>query len=160
MPSYNKVILMGNLVRDPELRVTASGLSICRFGLAINRLFQTKDGEKKEEVTFVDVDCFGKTADTVAKYFSKGKPMFMEGRLKLDSWETPHGERRSRLGVILESFQFIADTGGNNSGGSGRSSGPRSQQAQGASGSRARSEYELERQSAGGPADDDDDVPF
>jgi single-strand DNA-binding protein len=109
MSSFNKVILMGNLTRDPELRVTASGLSICKLSLATNRVFQTKEGERKEEVTFVDIDAFGRQAETISKYMSKGRSLLVEGRLKLDSWETPQGEKRSRLGVVLENFQFTGD---------------------------------------------------
>ncbi len=111
MASFNKVILMGNLTRDPELRVTASGLSICKLSMATNRVYQTKDGERKEEVTYVDVDAFGRQAETISKYMSKGRPLLVEGRLKLDSWETPQGEKRSKLGVVLENFQFTGDRG-------------------------------------------------
>lgn len=111
MASFNKVILMGNLTRDPELRVTAGGLSICKLSLATNRVFQTKDGERKEEVTYVDIDAFGRQAETISKYMSKGRSILVEGRLKLDSWETPQGEKRSKLGVVLENFQFTGDRG-------------------------------------------------
>lgn len=107
MASYNKVILMGNLTRDPEMRVTASGLSICKFGIAVSRKFKTADGEMKEETTFVDIDSFGRQAETISKYMAKGRPIHLEGRLKLDQWETQQGEKRSKLGVILESFQFV-----------------------------------------------------
>ena len=103
---------MGNLTRDPELRVTASGLSICKLSMATNRVYQTKDGEKKEEVTYVDIDAFGRQAETISKYMSKGRALLVEGRLKLDSWETPQGDKRSKLGVVLENFQFTGDRGG------------------------------------------------
>lgn len=112
MASFNKVILMGNLTRDPELRVTAGGLSICKLSMATNRVYQTKDGERKEEVTYVDIDAFGRQAETISKYMSKGRALLVEGRLKLDSWETPQGEKRSKLGVVLENFQFTGDRGG------------------------------------------------
>lgn len=112
MASFNKVILMGNLTRDPELRVTTSGLSICKLSLATNRVFQTKDGERREEVTYVDIDAFGRQAETISKYMSKGRPILVEGRLKLDSWETPQGDKRSKLAVVLENFQFTGDRGG------------------------------------------------
>jgi len=111
MASYNKVILMGNLTRDPEMRVTASGLSICKFGIAVSRKFKTADGEMKEETTFVDVDAFGRQAETLSKYMAKGRPIHLEGRLKLDQWENQQGEKRSKLGVILESFQFVGSRG-------------------------------------------------
>lgn len=120
MSSFNKVILMGNLTRDPELRVTAGGLSICKLSMATNRVFQTKDGERKEEVTYVDIDVFGRQAETISKYMSKGRSLLVEGRLKLDSWETPQGDKRSKLGVVLENFQFTGgrgDAAGGESGG-------------------------------------------
>jgi single-strand DNA-binding protein len=111
MSSFNKVILMGNLTRDPDLRVTASGLSICKLSLATNRVFQTKDGEKREEVTYVDIDAFGRQAETISKYMAKGRSILVEGRLRLDSWETPQGDKRSKLGVVLENFQFTGGRG-------------------------------------------------
>lgn len=107
MASFNKVILVGNLTRDPELRVTGTGLSICKLGLAVNRSYTGKDGESKDETTFVDVDVFGKQAETLGKYMHKGRPLMIEGRLKLDQWETNDGQKRSKLGVVLETFQFI-----------------------------------------------------
>jgi single-strand DNA-binding protein len=108
MPSLNKVMLMGNLTRDPELRVTPKGTPICQFGLAINRTFKLESGETREEVTFVDVEAWGKQGETIAKYLTKGKPMFVEGRLKLDQWEDKgSGEKRSKLKIVLEQFQFI-----------------------------------------------------
>lgn len=110
MASYNKVILMGNLTRDPELRVTPSGLQICKFSIAINRVFSTADGERREEVTYVDLDSFGKQADVISKYMTKGRSIMVEGRLKLDQWDDKNtGEKRSRLGVVVENFQFLGD---------------------------------------------------
>ncbi len=105
---------MGNLTRDPELRVTVNGLSICKMSIATNRVYQTRDGERREEVTYVDVDSFGRQAETISKYMTKGRPILIEGRLKLDSWETQQGEKRSKLCVVLENFQF---TGGRGEGG-------------------------------------------
>ena len=107
MASFNKVILVGNLTRDPELRVTGTGLSICKLGLAVNRSYTSKDGESKDETTYVDVDAFGKQAEILGKYMQKGRPLMIEGRLKLDQWESSDGQKRSKLGVVLESFQFI-----------------------------------------------------
>ncbi|MBT65487.1 MAG: single-stranded DNA-binding protein [Puniceicoccaceae bacterium] len=129
MASFNKVILMGNLTRDPETRVTVNGLTICKLGLAVSRVFSTKDGERREETTFVDIDAFGKQAEVITKYFRKGKPILVEGRLKLDQWETNEGQKRSKLGVVLENFQFVGgrddndSSGGSGSGGSAASSG-------------------------------------
>ena len=107
MPSFNKVILIVNLTRDPEHRVTTAGNSVCKLGLAVSRKYQTKDGQQREETTFIDIDAFGKAADTLAKYMRKGRPIMVEGRLKLDQWETNEGQKRQKLGVILESFQFL-----------------------------------------------------
>lgn len=124
MASFNKVILMGNLTRDPETRVTAGGLTICKLGLATSRVFSTKDGERREETTFVDIDAFGKQAEVITKYMRKGRPIMIEGRLKLDQWETNDGQKRNKLCVVLENFQFIggrddADSSGSSSGSSG-----------------------------------------
>jgi single-strand DNA-binding protein len=111
MASFNRVILMGNMTRDPELRTTATGLAITKFGMAMSRSFKSQEGESREEATFVDVDSFGKQAELIAKFFSKGKPILVEGRLRLDQWESPNGEKRSRLMVVLENFQFVGTRG-------------------------------------------------
>ena len=105
---------MGRLTRDPELRVTPNGNSVCAFSVATSRKFKGNDGAMKEETTFIDIDSFGKQAEVVSKYFNKGKPIFVEGRLKLDQWES-NGEKRSKLKVVLEGFQFV---GGKEDGGS------------------------------------------
>ena len=108
MASFNKVILMGNLTRDPELRYTSSGTAIAKLGLAVNRVWRDTEGQQKEETTFVDVDAFGKQAETLGQYMQKGRPILVEGRLKLDQWEDKNtGQNRSRLGVVLERFSFI-----------------------------------------------------
>lgn len=112
MASFNRVILLGNLTRDPELKYTAKGTAIARLGLALNRKWKTESGDMKEEVTFVDVDAFGKTAETLSKYLSKGRSVFIEGRLKLEQWDDKKtGEKRSKLGVVLESFSFMDSKG-------------------------------------------------
>lgn len=114
MPNLNKVLLMGNLTRDPELRVLPKGTPICGFGLAINRKFKAGDGgEEREEVIFVDCEAWGKTGETIAKYCAKGKPLYVEGRLKLDQWEdkTTH-EKKSRMKVVVENFQFLGGKDG------------------------------------------------
>jgi single-strand DNA-binding protein len=116
MASLNKVLLMGNLTRDPETRVLPKGTSVCQFGLAINRKFKTESGESREEVLFVDVEAWGKQAETVAKYCTKGRPLYVEGRLKLEQWEDKNTkEKRSRMKVVLEQFQFLGDARGNES---------------------------------------------
>ena len=118
MASFNKVILMGNLTRDPELRYTPSGTAIAKMGLAVNRVWRDAEGQQKEEVTFVDVDAFGKQAETIGQYMQKGRPILVEGRLKLDQWEDKNtGQNRSRLGVVLERFTFVGGGGGQAGGG-------------------------------------------
>jgi single-strand DNA-binding protein len=123
MPSLNKVLLMGNLTRDPELRVTPKGTPICQFSLAINRQFKMESGESREEVIYVDVEAWGKQGETISKYCTKGRPLFVEGRLRLDQWEDKNTkEKRSRMKVVLENFQFLGDgrgAGGAAAGGGG-----------------------------------------
>jgi len=105
--NLNKLSLAGNLTKDPELRYTPKGAAVCKFGIAINRSWKSESGEKKEEVTFVDVDAFGRTAESITQYFKKGRGIYIEGRLKLDAWDDKQtGQKRSKLGVIAESFQF------------------------------------------------------
>jgi len=114
MANLNKVFLMGNLTRDPELRYTPSGTPVCEFGLAINRTFTGRDGEQKEETCFVDVTMWGRRGVVISEYFTKGRPIFIEGRLRYDTWETPDG-RRSKLRVVAENFEFLGSRGGGRS---------------------------------------------
>lgn len=115
--SFNKVILLGNLTRDPELRTLPSGNSVARIGLAVNRRYTAKDGSAKEETTYVDIDAFGKQAETIAKFCTKGSGLLVEGRLKLDQWDDrATGEKRSKLGVVLENFTFVGGSRGGNAG--------------------------------------------
>jgi single-strand DNA-binding protein len=108
MANYNRVILAGALTRDPELRFTPKGTAVAKIGMAINRSWKTETGEKKEEAVFVDIDAFGKQAETIAQYVKKGRPLLVEGRLKLDQWEDKATkQKRSKLGVVLESFSFL-----------------------------------------------------
>ena len=130
MASFNKVILAGNLTRDPELRYTPSGKAIAKFALAVNRNWTTETGEKKEEVTFIDVDAFGRQAEVVSQFMKKGRPLLVEGRLRLDQWDDKQtGQKRSRLGVVLESFSFIDSNRGSEGGEGGESAAPRSRPA-------------------------------
>ncbi len=117
MASFNRVILMGNLTRDPEMRQTQNGTSICRFSIAVNRSFSSQDGSQRDETCFVDVDSFGRTAENISKYFSKGKPILVEGRLRQDSWEDKQGQKRTKLVVVLERFEFIGSARDQQSGG-------------------------------------------
>lgn len=108
MPALNVCHLIGNLTRDPELRVTPKGTAICQFGLAINRSYKDESGQTREDVTFVDVEAWGKTGETIAKYCTKGRPLYVQGRLKLDQWEDKQtGDKRSKLKVVVDSFQFL-----------------------------------------------------
>src|SRR5689334_20073425 len=124
MRGFNKVILIGNLTRDPELRYTPKGTAVAKIGLAINRVWRDETGANKEEVTFVDVDAWGKQAETISQYLKKGRPILVEGRLKLDQWDDKQtNQKRSRLGVVLEAFQFLDSGGGGGGGGFGSGGG-------------------------------------
>lgn len=112
MANFNKVYLIGNLTRDPELRVTPKGTAICQFGLAVNRQFKDESGATRDETTFVDIEAWGRQGETISKYCTKGRPLFVEGRLKFDQWEDKaSGQKRSRLKVVLEGFQFLGGRG-------------------------------------------------
>jgi single-strand DNA-binding protein len=118
MASFNKVILIGNLTRDPELRYTPKGTAIAKIGIAVNRVWTNESGEKKEEVTFIDVDVFGRTAENVGQYMRKGRPIMIEGRLRLDQWDDKQtGQKRSKLGVVAETVQFLGSAQGGGEGG-------------------------------------------
>lgn len=144
--NFNRVILAGYLTRDPEVHYTPKGTPIAKFGLAINRTWKTETGETKEEVTFVDVDAFGRPAEVISQYLKKGRPILVEGRLKLDQWDDKQtGQKRSRLAVVLESFQFLDSGRGD--------SGPRESTPRAASNRPAQS-------SRSGPVTEEDDVPF
>ena len=113
MANLNKVFLIGNLTRDPEVRYTPKGTAIAKLGMAVNRFWTTETGEKKEEVTFVDVDVFGRTAENVGQILRKGSPLFVEGRLRLDTWEDKQtGQKRNKLGVVAERVQFLGSPQG------------------------------------------------
>lgn len=151
--SFNKVFLMGNLTRDVEMRHTPQNTAVGSFGLAVNRKYRTQDGQNHEEVTFVDCEAWGRTAEVMAQYLKKGRPAFIEGRLKLDQWQDQQGNKRSRLKVVVENFQFVDS--GQGGGGGGHSSGG----GGGAGGGGGGSSY------SGGnydsdPIPPDDDIPF
>ena len=143
MANFNKVLLMGNLTRNPELKYTPNGTAVTEFGLATNRNYTSAAGDKKEEVCFVDITFFGKKAEVINEYFSKGKPIFIEGRLKFDSWETGDGQRRSKLRVVAENFVFIGQRGD-----APRSDGPSAPQV---------SDNDIDMNDI---ASKDDDIPF
>lgn len=112
MASYNRVILLGNLTRDPELRYLPSGTAVSEIGLAVNDRRKNANGEWVEETTFVDVTLWSRTAEVASEYLSKGSPVLIEGRLKLDSWETNDGQKRSKLKVVCERMQMLGGRGG------------------------------------------------
>jgi single-strand DNA-binding protein len=108
MASLNKVFLAGNLTRDPELRYTPGGTAVAQFGMAVNRKFKNREGQMQEEATFVDIEVWGRQAETASEYLGKGSGVLVEGRLKLDSWESKQtGEKRSKLRVVGERVQFL-----------------------------------------------------
>ena len=155
MASFNKVILMGNLTRKPEVRYTQGGTAICKFGLAVNRRFKDQTGEWKEEATFVDITFFGKRGEAFAKYHDKGKTAFIEGSLRLDQWDDKQsGEKRSKLYVVGDDWQFVGAAGG---GGAREVSSD-----EGASGGGSGGYGNDARESGGGPPEtlDADEAPF
>jgi len=122
--NYNKVFLAGNLTRDPQVRFFANERAVADFGLAINRRYKTADGQAKEETTFIDVEAWGRTAELVGQYLTKGRGCFVEGRLKLDSWDDKEsGQKRSKLKVVADVVQFVDSRGGGAGGGPGGSLG-------------------------------------
>ncbi len=152
MASYNKVILMGNLTRDPELRQTQSGTSVCRFSIAVNRSFNSQDGSSRDETCFIEIDSFGKSAENIAKYFNKGKPILVEGRLRQDSWEDKQsGQKRTKLMVVLERFEFVGGPRNDSNGGGGYDA------EYSAPGPRSRAPMQQRQKN---DDMDDDDVPF
>jgi single-strand DNA-binding protein len=112
MADLNKVFLLGNLTRDPEMRYVPSGSPVCSFGLACNRRYTAQDGQKKEETLFVDIDGFGKTAELCSQYLSKGRQVLIEGRLKFRRWEAQDGQKRSKISVVAERVTFLGGRGG------------------------------------------------
>lgn len=133
MANFNKVILLGNLTRDIEVRYTQGGLAIAKFGMAINRRGKTQDGEARESTCFVDLTAFGKQAEVLEQYVSKGSPLFVEGRLEYSTWEDKNGGgKRSKLAVVIENFQFVGGRGeGQGGDGKGRSGSSRAEESSG-----------------------------
>ena len=156
MASFNRVILLGNLTRDLEVRYTPSGMAVTDMGMAVNDRRKNANGEWVEEVTFVDVTLFGRTAEVASEYLSKGAPVFIEGRLKLDSWETNDGQKRSKLKVVGEKMQLIGSRGGGGGGGGGGRGRPAAQQESAYSQEPPRQDHYDAPPS--GPSDDD--IPF
>ncbi|MBA2435307.1 MAG: single-stranded DNA-binding protein [Chthoniobacterales bacterium] len=159
MANFNKVLLMGNLTRDPEVRYTPKGTAVAELGIAVNRIYSGENGEKREEVTFVDVTVWGRTAENVGEYLKKGRPVFIEGRLQLDSWEDKtSGQKRNKLKVVADNVQFL----GSPRGGAGGASGGEPDEGEEAPRSRpsggGRSSAPPKNTPPSPP--DDDDIPF
>jgi single-strand DNA-binding protein len=124
MASFNKVMLLGNLTRDPEVKYTPKGSAVADIGLAVNRTYTTDGGEKREETTFVDVTMWGRQAEIAGEYLKKGRPLFVEGRLQLDTWDDKQtGQKRSKLRVVCENFQMLGSRDGGGEGGAGSGGG-------------------------------------
>jgi single-strand DNA-binding protein len=120
MPNLNKVMLIGNLTRDPEIKYTPKGTAIAAFGLAVNRNYTTEGGEKREEVTFIDLEAYARLAEIIGEYCKKGRPIFVEGRLKLDQWDDKQsGQKRSKMKVVVETMQLLGSREGGGGGGGG-----------------------------------------
>jgi len=156
MSSFNKILLLGNLTRDPQLSYLPSQTAVVDFGIATNRKFTKGDGSQGEEVCFVDVRAFGKMAETINKFFSKGKPIFLEGRLSFDSWTGPDGKKHSKHRVTLESFQFLPGGGGRREPGDDRDE-PDANGRVSDPGYDRNTDYGARR---GKPPLQDDDIPF
>jgi len=153
MANFNKVMLMGNLTRDPEVRYTPKGTAVAEIGLAVNRIYSGENNEKREETTFVDVTLWGRTAEVAGEYLKKGRPVFIEGRLQLDSWEDKQsGQKRSKLRVVAEGMQRIGSRGG----GGGSGEGDETASSSRSSGSRTAPPPK----NAPPAAPDDDEIPF
>jgi len=144
MANLNKVLLLGNVTRDPEVRYTPKGSAVCDLGVAGNRAYTTDSGEKREEVTFVDVTLWGRTAEVASEYLKKGRPVFIEGRLQMDTWDDKQtGQKRSRLRVVAENMQLL---GGRPPGGAADTTGESRQTAP--------------PKSLAAPEPDEDEIPF
>jgi len=161
MANLNKVFLIGNLTRDPELRYTPSGTAVADFGMAMNRRWNRPGGETREETCFVDCQAWARSAEVISEYCSKGRPIFIEGRLQLDQWEGRDGQKRSKLRVVVENFQFLGSRGD-------RSGNDRAPQRGGTSPQRSSPKPAPEQQQDAPQSDDsgdpsyqvDDDIPF
>ncbi len=164
MASVNKVILIGNLTRDPEVRYTPKGTAVTDLGLAVNRNYTTDSGEKREETTFVDITLWGRQAEIAGQYLKKGRPVYIEGRLQMDSWDDKNtGQKRTKLKVVGDTMQFLggrddSDSGGGGGGGGGgyQQSSPPPQQQQPS----APPAQENDGAQFDATIDDDDDIPF
>jgi single-strand DNA-binding protein len=151
MANLNKVLLLGNVTRDPEVRYTPKGSAVCDLGVAVNRAYTTDSGEKREEVTFVDVTLWGRTAEIAGEYLKKGRPVFIEGRLQMDSWDDKQtGQKRSRLRVVAENMQLLG----------GRPSGAGAAEAAGEDRQTGGAKTSAPPKPSAPAAPDEDEIPF
>lgn len=152
MASFNKVILLGNLTRDPEVRYTPKGSAVCDLGIAVNRVYTTEGGERREEVTFVDVVLWARLAEIAGEYLRKGRPVFIEGRLQMDSWDDKQtGQKRTKLRVVGESMQLLGSRPGGAAGETGEED---------RAGTSAGSKTAAPPKSAKPTEREDDEIPF
>ena len=162
MAYLNKVFLIGNLTRDPELRVTPKGTSICQFGIAVNRQFKDESGATRDETTFVDIEAWGKQGELVSKYLTKGSLAMVEGRLKLDQWDDKtSGQKRSKMKVVLDNVQFLSTKGGAGGGGGSGGGGGGGYSGGGDEGGSSEQSSRPAPRGAPAPRENlDEDVPF
>ncbi len=148
MTGFNRVILAGNLTRDPQLSYTPNSVPVCEFGMAINRRWRDKDGNQQDEVCYVDVNAFGRTAELINQYMAKGRPILVEGRLRYRQWTSKEGQNRSKLEVVAENFQFLGGPAGE---GGGRAAATRPEGGRGSA---------VEGPAPDEPPAGDPDIPF
>ncbi len=161
MSSLNKVYLIGNLTRDPEIRHTAKGMAVSDLSMAINSTYKAQDGTEREETVFLDVVTWGRQAETCGQYLSKGSPVFVEGRLQLDQWEDKDGQKKSRIKVRAERVQFLGRSGRSDSRDTQSApSQPRPSSAQGDYSPRPQSAHQADEPPHHAGADYEDDHPF
>lgn len=168
MASYNKVMMIGNLTRDPQLSYTPSQTAVVDFGLATNRKWTAQDGSQREDTCFVDCRAFGKQAETINKYLAKGRSVFVEGRLTFDSWNAQDGTKRSKHRITVENFQFLGGGGGQGGQAGGSHAGGQAQAggggyaggAPGGGQARGGGAAPLAQENYAGPSVPDDDIPF
>lgn len=158
MASFNRVMLLGNLTRDPEVRHTPKGTAVGDLGMAISEKYKTQDGVEKEEVVYVDVVVWGRQAETCKEYLTKGSPIFVEGRLQLDQWESQQGEKKSKIRVRADRVQFLGGRGGSGGGGGGQGGGRSYGDRESSSSRPAAPSQPAARDDF--PPDLDDEVPF
>jgi len=156
MANLNKVLLMGNLTRDPEVKYTPKGTAVCDLGIAINDSYKAQDGTIKETVTYVEIEVWGRTAENCKQYLTKGRGVFIEGQLRLDQWETPQGEKKSKMKVRADRVQFLGGGPGRAGGGAEQRS---SSSGTGDTGRMAARPSSTVSEDAP-PPPSDDDIPF